>query len=218
MTVAAATSSSGTTSSTSSSALTTLSSNFDDFLQMLMTQLKNQDPTSPLDTNQFTSELVQFSGVEQQINTNSALTQLISLTQSGEMVQASSMMGKTVQLSSSQMPLQDGSASLAFTATTAGTARITVANSSGTQVYSTTVDTTVGTNNWTWNGKSTSGVKLADGAYTVSVTDTSSSSSTASLGFTVSGKVTGVVNNSGTLELELGSEAVPFSSLQSVSS
>ena len=55
-------------------ALATLSGNFQNFLQMLMTQLKNQDPTSPMDTNQFTTELVQFSSVEQQISTNSNLT------------------------------------------------------------------------------------------------------------------------------------------------
>ena len=55
-------------------ALTSLSSNFGDFLNLLMTQLQNQDPSSPLDTNQFTTEQVQFSGVEQQINTNASLT------------------------------------------------------------------------------------------------------------------------------------------------
>ena len=72
---------SSSTSSSSSSALSSLDSNFQDFLSMLMTQLQNQDPTSPMDTNEFTSELVQFSSVEQQINTNSNLEQLITLTQ-----------------------------------------------------------------------------------------------------------------------------------------
>jgi flagellar basal-body rod modification protein FlgD len=218
MSIASTTSTTSPTGSASgSNALTSLSGNFQDFLQMLMTQLKNQDPTSPLDTNQFTSELVQFSGVEQQINTNSALTQLISLTQSGQLVQASSMVGKTVQLSSAQLPLQNGSASLDFTATTAGAARITVANSAGTAVYSTVVDTAVGSNSWTWNGRNANGTQLPDGPYTVSVTGTGSSDAAASLGFTVNGKVTGVVNNAGTLELQMGSETVPFSSVASVS-
>ena len=62
------------TASGSNASLQSLSSNFSDFLGMLMTQLQNQDPTSPMDSNQFTSELVQFSGVEQQINTNTSLT------------------------------------------------------------------------------------------------------------------------------------------------
>jgi len=83
---------------------------------MLMTQLQNQDPTSPLDTNQFTSELVQFSSVEQQINTNNSLTQLIQLTQAGEVMQSSAMMGKAVTVQSSQLALQNGQAAVNFTA------------------------------------------------------------------------------------------------------
>jgi flagellar basal-body rod modification protein FlgD len=66
-----------------------LSGNLNNFLSLLMTQLKNQDPTSPLDTNAFTSELVQFSSVEQQVKTNTSLTQLIQLTQAGEVMQSS---------------------------------------------------------------------------------------------------------------------------------
>jgi flagellar hook assembly protein FlgD len=75
-TVAAQQNSASTTAApqTGSAALNSLSANFGDFLKLLMTQLQNQNPTSPLDTNQFTSELVQFSSVEQQINTNTSLT------------------------------------------------------------------------------------------------------------------------------------------------
>ena len=109
--------------------------NFTDFLQMLMTQLQNQDPTSPMDTSQFTTELVTSSvrHVEQQINTNAALTQLIQLTQAGETMQGTSMTGKQVtraihrdraaerqrdQLNFSNDP-------------TAGTVAIAITNSSG---------------------------------------------------------------------------------------
>ena len=59
----AAASASSSASGSGANPLATLSGNFGDFLNLLMTQLKNQDPTSPLDTNQFTSELVQFSSV-----------------------------------------------------------------------------------------------------------------------------------------------------------
>ena len=217
-TAAAASAASSTTSSASESALTKLSNNFQDFLGMLMTQLKNQDPTSPLDTNQFTSELVQFSGVEQQITTNGALTQLISLTQSGQLLQSSSMVGKTVQITSDQMPLQNSSGALTLTAATAGTANITISNAAGTKVLGTTISTTAGNNTWTWNGKDSAGHTLADGAYTVSVSGTDSTGASATLPFTVSGKVTGVVNNSGTLDLQLGAQTVAFSAVQSVTS
>src|SRR5258708_15264871 len=78
------------------SALSSLSSNFSDFLNLLMPQLKNQTPTSPMDANAFTSELVQFSGVEQQINMNTSLSQLIQLTQSADVTQSSAIIGKQV--------------------------------------------------------------------------------------------------------------------------
>ncbi len=95
--------------------MNSLSSNFSDFLNLLMTQLQNQDPTSPMDTNQFTTELVQFSSVEQQINTNTSLTQLIQLTQGGEVMQASAMTGKQVTVTSDHMPLQNGTGTIQFT-------------------------------------------------------------------------------------------------------
>src|SRR6202142_1000811 len=98
--------------------LASLSSNFSDFLNLLMTQLKNQDPSSPMDANSFTSELVQFSSVEQQINTNSSLNTLIQLTQAGDVSQATAVVGKQVMVQSTQMPLQNGNGTLVFTAAT----------------------------------------------------------------------------------------------------
>ena len=74
------------TAATGTNALTTLSNNFNDFLSLLTTQLKNQDPSTPMDSNTFTSELVQFSSVEQQITTNSSLTSLIQATQGSEVI------------------------------------------------------------------------------------------------------------------------------------
>src|SRR3978361_202680 len=126
-----ASSGSSSSGSTATSALGSLTSNYSDFLSLLTTQLQNQDPTSPMDSSQFTTELVQFSGVEQQINTNSNLSQLVSLTQAGNISQASSMLGSTVTATSTQLPLQNGSAKLSFTAPSAGPVNIVVSNSSG---------------------------------------------------------------------------------------
>ena len=53
-----------------------------------MTQLKNQDPTSPLDTNQFTSQLVQFAGVEQQISMNTNLEKMIAMQTTSQLTAA----------------------------------------------------------------------------------------------------------------------------------
>ncbi len=217
----AATSSSASTTSGSAdpsapNPLVALSSNFNDFLQMLMTQLKNQSPTSPMDTNAFTSELVQFSGVEQQINTNGSLTQLIQLTQAGETMQGTSMTGKQVTVSSSQIALQNGSGTLNFNDPTAGPVAIAITNSSGQQLYGTTLTATAGNNSWSWNGQNNAGTQLPDGAYNAAVVSGNANGTTTTLPFTVTGTATGVESLSSGMQLELGALTVPFSSVQSV--
>lgn len=214
---AANASSNQSSQSSSQNALSQLSGNFSDFLNMLMTQLQNQDPTSPLDTNQFTSELVEFSGVEQQINTNNSLTQLIQLTQAGEVMQGSSMAGKQVSATSTQIPLQNGSGSVSFTAPSAETVAITITNSSGQAVRSALVSATQGQNTWNWNGESDNGSSLPDGAYGISVNPMNSDGSTTPLTFSVTGTVTGVTSSgSNGVQLELGSVTVPFTSITSM--
>ncbi len=213
---------SGAASSTSAAqtgqtALTALSSNFGDFLNMLMTQLQNQDPSSPMDSNQFTQELVSFSGVEQQINTNNSLTQLIQLTQAGEVMQGSSLAGKQVMVQSNQIPLQNGSGSVQFTAASAEPVAIAIADGSGNIVQTATLNAQAGANTWNWNGTSSSGAKLPDGAYNVAVYGASTGGGTAALPFTVAGTVTGVQSTSSNgMQLQLGALGVGFGAVQSL--
>jgi flagellar basal-body rod modification protein FlgD len=202
--------------STAQTALTSLSGNFGDFLNLLMTQLQNQDPSSPLDTNQFTTQLVQFAGVAQQITTNQSLTQLIQLTQSGEILNSSSIVGKQVAVTSSQMPLQNGQAELQFTASSAGPVAIAVYNSSNQQVANATVTATAGANTWTWNGQDGNGTQLPDGPYTVAVEGLDASGNPTALPFTVVGTATGVQSQNGSVMLQMGAESVNFSAVQSV--
>jgi flagellar basal-body rod modification protein FlgD len=206
-----------TAAQTNQNALTALSGNFTDFLNMLMTQLQNQDPTSPMDTNEFTSELVEFSGVEQQINTNNSLTQLIQLTQGGEVMQGSQIAGKQISVTSTQMPLQNSTGSVQFTAPTAEPVAIAISNSAGQQVLDTSLTATAGQNTWTWNGTNNNGNQVPDGAYNISVIGANSDGSTTPLTFTVTGTATGVQNTSSNgVQLDLGAVTVPFSSIVSV--
>ena len=145
-------------------ALNSLSANFSDFLKLLMTQLQNQDPTSPMDTNQFTSELVQFSSVEQQINTNTSLTQLIQLTQASEVMQASAMTGKRVTVSSDHVALQNGKGTIQFTAPAAETVAFAIYSDTGTKLRDATMVAAKGSNTWTWDGTDGSGRTLPDGS------------------------------------------------------
>jgi flagellar basal-body rod modification protein FlgD len=201
---------------TGSAALNSLSANFGDFLKLLMTQLQNQDPTSPLDTNQFTTELVQFSSVEQQINTNTSLTQLIQLTQAGEVMQGSAMTGKQVTVSSTQVPLQNGKGTIQFTAPAAEPVQIEISDSNGNVLNSTPLQSVKGTNTWTWNGTNGSGQTMPDGAYKVAVTGANTDGTTSALTFSVVGTATGVLSQSSGIQLELGALTVPFSAVQSV--
>lgn len=199
-----------------SAATSSLDGNFNDFLNMLMTQLQNQDPTSPMDTDQFTSELVQFSSVEQQIQTNSSLTQLIQLTQGSEVIQGSSMVGQQVTVQSTQIPLQNSQGTVNITSPAAEPVSISIANSSGTNIFNTTVSAVAGNNTFTWNGTDNSGQTVPDGLYTLVATGSNVGGGTSTLPFTVTGTATGVVSSNNTVNLQLGALSVPFSAVTSV--
>jgi flagellar basal-body rod modification protein FlgD len=201
---------------TGTTALGGLSNNFTDFLSLLMTQLQNQDPTSPLDSNQFTSELVQFTSVEQQIDTNSNLTQLIQLTQASQIEQSASMLGKPVTVTSSQLSLQKGTAAINFNTKTAEPVAIAVYNAAGTEVQTAAETSSLGANTWTWNGKSADGSTMPDGPYKVTVTAVGVNGATAQIPFTVTGTATSVINNAGTVQVQLGGLTLPFSAVASV--
>jgi flagellar basal-body rod modification protein FlgD len=183
-----------------------------------MTQLQNQDPTSPLDSNQFTSELVQFTSVEQQISTNSNLTQLIQLTQATQIEQSASMVGKPVTVNSSQLTLQNGISQVNFNTPTAEPVAIAVYNGSGVQVQTAALTTSAGANTWIWKGNAATGATMPDGVYKVTVTTLGVSGTTSQIPFTVTGTATSIQNNSGTVEVQMGGLTLPFSAVQSVGS
>ncbi len=213
MTVSATTAAQAvTTAANTNAAGATLSSNFNTFLTLLTAQLKNQDPTSPLDTNQFTQQLVQYSTVEQQINTNANLTTLIDLNRASTLYQASAMVGHQVGVSATQLSLQNGNAGLQFTLAASQPVTVTISDNSGVQLVKQTVSGSAGTNAWSWSGVNANGRVLPDGAYNVGVTGANG----VALPFTVIGKATGVVTNGTTPTLSLGSLAVPMSAVQSI--
>ena len=93
-----------------------IASNFTQFLQLLTTQLQNQNPLDPLDTNQFTQQLVQFAQVEQQLKSNDQLTTLVSLQKTAQQTQALGFVGTTVAVDGSTTALKDGKATWSFNA------------------------------------------------------------------------------------------------------
>ena len=203
----------------SASSLQKLSGNFDTFLQLLTTQLQNQDPTSPMDTNQFTQQLVEFSQVEQQIGTNDNLKSLISLAQGRSAADAVSYLGKTVTLTNGTGALASGAANWTYSldAPAAATA-LTVTNSAGRVVYVGAGATGGGMHQFNWDGKDNAGNQLPDGSYTLTVTPTTGDGAAIGSSVASSGRVTQVDLSGATPQLMIGTTEFPVSDVSAVAS
>jgi flagellar basal-body rod modification protein FlgD len=184
------TDSSGATLSTTAD--TTLAGNFQTFLTLLTTQLQNQNPLDPLDTNQFTQQLVQFAGVEQQLKTNDQLTSLVSLQQTAQSTQALGFVGKTAVVDGSTTNLVSSAATWNLSVPTNSNVAITIANSTGQNVFSGTYPVTAGDNQaFAWDGKGNDGTQWSDGKYTMTATALDASGNPVA----VSTQIRGVVNS-----------------------
>jgi flagellar basal-body rod modification protein FlgD len=184
------TSSSGAT--LSSTADTTLAGNFQTFLTLLTTQLQNQNPLDPLDTNQFTQQLVQFAGVEQQLKTNDQLTSLVSLQQTAQSTQALGFVGKTAVVDGATTQLTNSAATWTLGVASNSNVNVTIANSTGQNVFSGSYPVTAGANQaFAWDGKGNDGTQWPDGKYTLTATAADSSGNAVG----VSTQIQGVVNS-----------------------
>lgn len=171
-----------------------------------------------MSSDSFTSELAQFAGVQQQVETNTKLDSLISLNQDSQLSTDTALVGDTITATSTTLPLQNSSASLSFTGTSGETVAIAVSNSSGTIVKDVVATASSGTNTWTWDGTDNSGNKLSDGAYSVSVKTVDSAGTTSDVAFSVTGTITGIQKGSSDMQVQLGSATIPMSSVTNVSS
>ncbi len=213
---AAGNSSATAASATGTNALQSLGSNFNQFLTLLTTQLQNQDPTAPVDSNQFTQELVEFTGVQQSVQTNVNLTQLISLQQGSEVLQSAQVVGHQATVTASQIALQGGSGELTFNTAAAEPVQIAIADSSGRPVRDVSLTSNAGANAWTWDGRDNAGNQLPDGAYGVAVETGTSSANATSVPFSVVGTATGLSNGAAGLQLQLGALSVGLASVQGI--
>jgi len=154
---------------------TEIASNFTTFLKLLTTQLQNQDPLSPMDSNQFTQQLVQFAGVEQQMKSNDQLSTLVTLQQSAQTTSALALVGATVVVNGADAPLANSKATWTLTATQPATATITIADATGRTAYTSTGTVNSGSQNFVWNGVGNDGTIWPAGNYTLTATGTSAS-------------------------------------------
>src|SRR3954463_239087 len=170
----------------------TLAGNFQTFLTLLTTQLQNQNPLDPLDTNQFTQQLVQFAGVEQQLKTNDQLTSLVSLQQTAQATQALGFVGKTAVVDGATTKLTNHAASWTLGVEQNSNVAITIANSAGQNVFTGNYPVTGGANQaFSWDGKGNDGTQWPDGKYTLTATAVDSSGNPVA----VTTQIQGVVNS-----------------------
>jgi len=176
---------------TASTATTGIADNFQTFLTLLTTQLKNQNPLEPLDTNQFTQQLVQFAGVEQQLKSNDQLKSLIAIEKSAQATQALIYVGNTVAVDGSTTHL-DGSATWNLKAPKGTNAAVTITNSTGQTVYSGKFTLANGNSSFVWDGKGNDGTQYPAGDYKMTATGTDSSGKNVAIASEVQGVVDSV--------------------------
>ena len=148
---------------------TRLSDNYDTFLVLLTAQLQNQDPLAPMDSTQFTQQLVQFSQVEQQIRTNEQLEGLVGQYQAASAGAALSYLGKDAIIDANETYLAGGAANWAYSLPESATSiTVSVKDARGRTVYeTTTADRGAGEHLFTWDGKKADGTTMPDGVYSI---------------------------------------------------
>ena len=173
--------------------LSSLSSNESTFLTLLTTQLKNQDPLAPTDTNTFTQQLVQYSQVEQQIQTNAKLDTMTKLQVSSKIQNALSMVGADVEYGGGSFNYNGGSSIINYNLpANAATNTISIQDASGNTVYTTQGALTAGNNTFTWDGSTTEGTQAPAGTYNVVVAANDTTGASVNPTTSVWGQVTGV--------------------------
>jgi len=193
-----------------------IAGNFTTFLTLLTTQLQNQNPLDPLDTNQFTQQLVQFASVEQQINMNTQLQTLVSLQQTAQNSQALGFVGKTVTVNGSTAPLTNGQAQWTFNPPSPATATFTVTDSTGQTVLTKTGTVQPGAQSFNWNGLDSSGRQWADGNYTLTITAVGANRQSVAIPTTVTGMVSSVDLTQSPPLLSIGGQTYTLNQILSV--
>lgn len=193
-----------------------LASNFETFLALLTSQLKNQDPLSPVDSNQFTAQLTQMAGVEQQLLTNELLKSLVANQGGDGLAGASNYIGKEATAAWSATKFTDGKADWNYEiASNADSVKLEVLDGAGNVVWSGDAPKkTTGVHEFSWDGDATSGNDGQDGqVYSLRITAKNAAGGAIDAQVLTKGRITGVEMYDGEAYLTVGNSILPLSSV-----
>ena len=187
------------------------------FLKLLITQLKHQDPLEPMNATEFTSQLVQFAGVEQQINANANLEKLLQLQQTSQISSMVGFIGNVVEAVGNMVYLEDGVAESTYTLdVNAAKVTINVRNEAGLIIFTVGGETDAGTHDFVWDGKDKFGLAQSDGAYIIIVSAKDRDDTLLDVSQTVSGRINGAGAEDGVVSLFMGDVMIPMDDVISV--
>lgn len=194
-----------------------LEEDLNQFLTLLVTQLENQDPLDPMDSTEFTSQLVQFASVEQQIKQNTNLEQLVGLQQNNQISSMVNFIDKIVEIEGQSFPLEDSQAEFTYTLpANAKSASIIIRDENGITVFEQEAETSAGQHTFTWDGSNRNGQTASDGSYNAVVTGLNAQNEVLTIAQTAFGRVTGVGIDNGVTSLFMGDLEVPQTGVISV--
>lgn len=206
-----------TSTSNAATSRTTIAQNFDTFLTLLTTQLKNQNPTDPLDTNQFTAQLVQFATVEQQIRSNQNLESILALQKAAQTSSAVGFLGQQVAAEGQTTYLDPAKgANWNYSVSKPAKATITIRDSAGTTVFAEETTLNAGEGTYKWDGRGTSGSKMPAGDYTINIAAKDASGAPVSVSTEVKGIVDEVDMSGATPVLRVGSVTLSMDKVKSI--
>ena len=204
--------------STTAAATQQVSSTFDTFLKLLTSQLKNQDPLKPMDSSEFTQQLVMYSQVEQQINTNDNLQKLIDGVQSSQFATSVGYIGKSIEATGAHAGIKDGGgATWQYNLPSdAKSATLAVADANGKTVFSQSGETAAGDHSFAWDGKDATGNAMPAGVYTLTISANDPKGQPITATTSISGIVDGVETVDGVQSLLVGGQSFPVSDVTKV--
>jgi flagellar basal-body rod modification protein FlgD len=183
---------SSSSASTSLTGRKALADNFETFLNIMMTQLKNQNPMNPTDTNQFTQQLVQYAGIEQQLKSNDYLKTMVNASQTAANAQVASYVGKTITAAGDKAQLTKGNATWYFSVDQDAKIEVAIKDDRGSVVATKSGSVKKGDNLFNWNGIASDDSLRPDGNYTIAITARNSDGTTVPVSTTLTGDVSGV--------------------------